>query len=111
MKKRQIIRKKKDFYLIFNQGEKIKENGLTIIYFKNPNNQFNRFAFLINKKAVPKASQRNLLRRRFKAICDSVRFKEKECDIILIPKNSMMAKTFTELKALTADLFRRANLI
>ncbi|MGB9847971.1 MAG: ribonuclease P protein component [Patescibacteria group bacterium] len=111
MKKREIIRRTKDFELIFNNGQREKNKDLTIIYFRHPQNKINRFAFLISKKVSKKAHERNLLKRRLKAICDELNFKEKGYDLVFIPRPSLLKKKFSELKEITEKLLRQASLI
>ncbi|MCX8015870.1 MAG: ribonuclease P protein component [Patescibacteria group bacterium] len=111
MKKAQIIRKTKDFKFIFKNGQREKNSDLTIIYLFNPENKNNRFAFLISKKISKKACKRNLLKRRLKAICDQIDFKKSGYDIVFIPRPSLLAKNFSELKDLTERLMQKANLI
>jgi len=112
MKKSQIIRRDRDFKSIFTKGKKKNLAEITLIYLKrNDNNIFNRFAFLIGKKISKKAHERNLIKRRLKAICSALKLKETGLDIILIPKPNILEKSFTELKTLIETIFREAKLI
>lgn len=112
MRKSQIIRRDRDFELIFATGKKFHLSALTLIYLKrNDDNALNRFAFLVSKKISKKAHERNLLKRRLRAICRALPLKDKGLDIVLIPKPNILVNDFKGLKELTEAIFRKAKLL
>ena len=61
------LKKKKDFEQVFRRGETLKEGFLTLKLAKN-NLKVTRFGFVISLKVSKKASLRNKIRRRLRAI-------------------------------------------
>ncbi len=111
MRQYSILKKEKDFKKIFQQGKKINNPYFTIIYLVKDNHPKNRLAFIVPKKVYKKAYQRNLIRRRLKAIFDQINFKTSGLDLIVIAKNSLMEKSFEELKKIIEIMLKQADLI
>lgn len=111
MKRYSIIKKEKDFKQIFQRGKKINNPYFTIIYLKNDNDPINRLAFIAPKKHFKKACQRNLIKRRLKAIFNQINFKITGINLIIVAKNSLLEKNFEEIKNILENSLSNEQLI
>lgn len=105
------IRKKKDFEIIFKNGQGFKNRFLALKTIKN-NLPESRFGFVISKKISPKAVVRNKIRRR---ISEAIRLDlekiKKGLDIMLIAFPGIEKNNFSETKELVENIFEKAKLL
>jgi ribonuclease P protein component len=96
----------KDFRLKPTQIDYLTNKGgsfnskLFITKYAENNKDYSRFCVIISKKISPEAVTRNRLRRQiFESIRTSSILKDKiiHLDIILIPKKSILNKSFSEI--------------
>lgn len=97
MKRIYSIKKNEDFVKARSRGKTYRNRQFTLN--RSPNDlTIPRFGFIITKK-VGKAHERNLLRRRLKALVrDRVFSVEKGFDYILIPRPHTLSIPFAELE-------------
>jgi len=111
MKRFVSIKKERDLKKILSQGKKIKISDLTIIYLEKTSDPTNRFVFLVGKKFSRKASKRNLIKRRLRAIFSQIKIKIKGVDLVIMVRSSLAEKSFAELKLLIESILQKAGLI
>ncbi len=111
MKKRNILKKKKDFEQVFKYGKGYKKDFL---YLKVGNNNldFARFGIIVNKKISNKAVERNRIKRRLReaiiARKDSIK---KANDIIVVALPGIKGKKFNEIDRCIEEAFLRAGIL
>ncbi len=59
--------KEKDYKNLYRRSPKIKGKFVSLRYLKN-NLDVSRFGFIVSNKTVPKATDRNLFKRKFRVI-------------------------------------------
>lgn len=69
-----------------------------------------RFGFIIPKKVLPRAVDRNLVRRRIKIILTRNLEKLKPADVLIFPNSLLLKKKFADLEQEFTELFSKANL-
>ncbi len=109
MLKTNILRRNKDFSIIYKSGRSVASKHIVIFYKKN-NLGYNRTAFLASKK-VGKSVIRNKAKRRMKEI--HLLYKNKLCkgyDLIFIARKNINDVKFTELVKSTELLLRKIKL-
>lgn len=97
------LTKKKDFETVFKNGKSFKRYFLLFKILKN-NLKESRFGFVVSKKISNKATIRNKVKRRLRAIVSS-QFKknessaDKQCiDLIIIALPGIEKKEFSEIQ-------------
>lgn len=102
------LRKQKDFDAVYTKGRRI--SGPLFNLKAVPNGQsISRVAFVISKKTAKKAVDRNLLRRRLKAIWQGQDF-EGGFDIVVQVKAPALEADYQELEKDFIKLLKRWNL-
>ena len=101
MLKKNVLRRKSDFSIIYNKGKSVGDRYVVLFYRKN-NLPYNRLAYLASKK-VGNAVKRNRARRLLK---ESVRLTNLELptgyDFIIIARNTIT-------NALIVNLFTKPH--
>lgn len=104
------LKKKKDFERVFRQGESFKKECLVLRLAKN-NLKVVRFGFVVGLKVSKKASLRNKIRRRLKAITKARLPQIKTgFDVVLIASKDSANKTFQEMAEIVNSLFKKAKI-
>lgn len=110
MLKPDVLRKKKDFSVIYNKGKSVGERYVVVFYKKN-NLPYNRKAFLASKK-VGKSVQRNRARRLMK---ESVRALESRIktgyDIIFIARKDIYKLKCADVKKSIEAALKKAKIL
>ncbi|HOL53899.1 MAG TPA: ribonuclease P protein component [Candidatus Paceibacterota bacterium] len=104
------LKKEKEFQRVFQAGKRINLPELTFIYLFHPDNPDNRLAVVASKKYFRQATQRNLIKRRLKAIISQIKLVNDGVDVIIIAKTPILARSFEELKGLLESTFQKAQL-
>ncbi len=104
------LKKEKDFQRVFQQGKKINCPELTLIFLPGQNNSTNQVAIITSKAYFRKATQRNLIKRRLKAILRQINLAKNGLDIIIIAKTALLTKKFEDLKIVVESIFQKAKL-
>jgi len=105
------ISKKKDFENIFTNGKSFFTKIIGAKYIKN-DLATPRFAIVISTKISKKATVRNKIKRRIKEILHLNMQKIKNCDIIILTRNSIIDNyEYKELKNNIEYILTKARLI
>jgi ribonuclease P protein component len=108
-----ILNNKKVFTALKFKGEKFKTGVFLISYFANRSNaKNNRFGIIISAKAVAKASDRNLIKRKARAILFNV--KDKTChnnflDLVIVVLTQPKTDDYEKLGEGLNKLFYEEN--
>ncbi len=103
--------KKKDFELIFKNGETVKTDFLIFKILKNQSKE-SRFGFVVSKKVSNKATIRNTVKRRLrKAVFDELRTIKKQADVIIITLPGIKKANFFQIKEEIVEALKKAKLI
>lgn len=110
MLKKEILRKKKDFSLLYRKGKSVPERYIVLFYRKN-GLSYNRTAFLASKK-VGNSVQRNrakrLMKESYRLCCDNL---SEGFDMIFIARNTINGRTFDEVNKSFLNALRREKLL
>ncbi len=102
--------KRKDFERIFKKGDTYKEKEL-ILRVKKNNLSDSRFGFIVSKKVSKKASTRNLIKRRLRAIIiKKLKNIEKKQDMAFIVLPGLERRDFKELENIVNRIFLKAKI-
>lgn len=105
------LKKKKEFERVLRRGKGLKEDFLVLKVIKN-NLLRTRVGLIVGKKVSKKATLRNKIKRRLKAlIMAKISEIEKGFDIILIAKPGLEHKDFWEIAEILNTLLKRAKII
>jgi len=105
------LTKKKDFDVVFKNGESIKSDFLIFKVLKN-NLQESRFGFVVSKKVSPKAVVRNKVKRILREVVFSqLENIKKPADIIIITLPQIKKKEFLEIEKTIINSFKKLKLI
>jgi len=105
------LRKKKEFETVLRKGKGFKEDFLVLKAMKNNLSQ-TRVGLIVGVKVSKKATLRNKIKRRLKAlIVTKISEIEKGVDIILIAKPGLEHKDFWEIAEILNTLLKRAKII
>lgn len=110
MLKPNVLRRKKDFSVLYNKGKSVGERCL-VLFYRNNGLSFNRRAFLASKK-VGISVQRNRARRLMKESHRAFEENLKEgYDIIFIARKNIIDLKCADVKKSMEAALRKANLI
>ena len=109
--KKNRLKKRKDFELVFRKGKGFKEDFLVLKKNKNNLNQ-SRFGFIVGRRVSKKATIRNKIRRRLSSLVQEKLAKIKNgFDIILIAQPGLENKNFAQIERIIDRLFQGAKVI
>ncbi len=109
MLKKNVLRRNKDFSIIYNKGKSFATKYIVIFYKKNRLG-YNRTAFLASKK-IGKSVIRNKARRRMKEIHHIYKDRLKEgYDLIFIARKGINDVNFIQLVNTTDFLLKKIKL-
>ncbi len=110
MLKPNVLRRKKDFSVIYNKGKSIGERYVVLFYKKN-NLTYNRTAFLASKK-VGNSIRRNRARRLMKESYRELEVNlEKGYDIIWIARKTIHNLKCTDVKKSMGAALKKSGII
>lgn len=105
------LTKKKDFDLVFKNGESIK-NGFLICKAVKNNLKESRFGFVVSKKISNKATVRNKVKRRLReAVSNVLKDIKKPKDLVVIALPGIEKKEFLEIQEVMSHSFKRLKLL
>ena len=107
MKKRNIIKEKKDFDSAFKKRKQFKSK-YAYIYINENNLENYRFGICVSKK-IGNAVHRNKLKRRIKDIIDKSKLHFKSKDYIIVMKKSASAAEYLDLKDDLLNVLKNFN--
>lgn len=104
------IRKKKDFDQVFKKGKAAYDKFLGVKALKS-NSKINRFGIIVGLKISKKAVERNLIKRRIKAILNEEKNKIKTGnDIVIISLPPIKKIKYFEIKKSIQKNFKKLDL-
>jgi ribonuclease P protein component len=109
MAKLSLLKTEADFAQ-FRSSRPFQAPQLRIRVVSAPDQNVPRFGFIVPKKVLAKAADRNKLKRRLKGLLVRRLSDLKPRSILFFPAAGLLRKTSAELEAIVAELFRRANL-
>lgn len=105
------LKKKKDFEKVFKEGKGFKEDFLILKFILN-NLKQSRFGIIVSQKISKKATIRNKIKRRLRALLG---FKlaeiKKRVDLVLVVLPGFETKDFWEIEKIMNKLFKKAKLV
>ena len=109
MAKLHLLKTEADFAR-FQRSRPQQTLALKIRIVPTVNQNFPRFGFIVPKKILPKVTDRNVVKRRLKAILAKHQGSLQPVDILLFPYRPALQKKFMDLEAETLQLFKRAGI-
>jgi ribonuclease P protein component len=109
MLKPNVLRKKKDFSILYNKGKSVGERCLVLFYRKN-GLSYNRRAFLASKKvgnSVLRNRARRLLRESHRDLEENLK---EGYDLIFIARKTIVNLKCADVKESMEAALRKANL-
>lgn len=106
MKKKNIVKEKKDFDRAFKLNKQIKSK-YAFLYTYNTNKEY-RFGICVSKK-LGNAVTRNKLKRQVKDIIDKSKLQFKDKDYIIVLKKSAVVTEYLLLKEDLINLLKNSN--
>jgi len=104
------LKKKSDFDKVFKRGTKFKEDFLFLRVVNN-NSKKSRFGFIVSQKVSKKATLRNKMKRRLRAMVRARMPKiKKGFDVVFITNPGLEKKDFWELEDILDTIFKKSNL-
>lgn len=98
------LKSDKDFKNVFKSGKTLENKFFRVKFLKNQKS-FNRFGFVISAKLLKKSAQRNILKRRLRAICRSlIKGLKSHSDIVIWPKTNSTSLNYKYLANNLHDL-------
>ena len=98
------LKSDRNFKNVFKNGKTLENRFFRVKFLKNHKN-FSRFGFIISAKLLKKATQRNTLKRRLRAICRFlIRDLKSNFDIVIWPKADSTSLNYKELTNNLYDL-------
>ncbi|KXT29307.1 ribonuclease P protein component [Candidatus Phytoplasma oryzae] len=111
MKKKFILKKRKEIDLIFKLKKNVRNYFFTLYYFKNISFDHFKFALSINKK-YGKSHERNLIKRRIRMIIyQNISLINSKASFVLVIKPSAKSLNFNELSQKIIYLLKKSFLI
>ena len=109
--KKNRLKKKKDFERVFKKSKGYKEDFLLLRVASN-NLQFSRFGFVINQKVSKKATIRNRIKRRLRAVIrENLPKIKKGVDGVIIVRPGMESNNFKKIEETIYRLIKKAKLL
>ena len=105
MKKKNIIKEKKDFDAVFKLNNKLSSK-YAYLYTKKQDDNY-RFAVCVSKK-LGKAVKRNKIKRQIKDIIDKSGLQFSYKDYIIIIKQSIINASFVDIQEDIIDLLKKS---
>lgn len=105
--KKNRLAKKNDFDAVFAKGKSMKGDFLIVKFLKN-NLSDTRAGFVISKKVSPKATVRNKVRRRLRAVVEKIlKEKSSSVDVVIVALPGIEKRNFSEIEHSINLLFNK----
>jgi ribonuclease P protein component len=109
--KKYCLKREKDFQRVIQKGRKIEKNFLVLKFFKN-SLKTTRIGFVVSQKVSKKASSRNKIKRRLRAIIKiNLPSLKPGYDLIFFTKKGIIEKNFWEIKEVVEQILKEAKLV
>lgn len=110
LKRKLSLKGEKKIELIFKKGKGFKESFLALKYIPSPQ-QNSHFGIIVSQKISKKATVRNKIKRRIRAILlHKQKMIEKPIECVLIVFPGAEKKHFKEIDETISNLFKKAGL-
>lgn len=101
------LTKKKDFDAVFAGGRGVKDGFLVVKVMAN-NLPESRFGFIISKKVSNKATARNTIKRRLRAlVAELVGGLSKKLDVVFVTLPGIQKQEFEDLQKSVTTIFKK----
>lgn len=105
------LKKKKNFERVFKKGKAVKEDFLLLKFVDNGLAK-DRFAIIVSQKISKKATVRNKLKRRIRAIISQKLPKiKKGFDLIFVARPGLESQDFWEIEKTIDKILTKAKII
>lgn len=104
-----LLKTEKD-YERFRKSRAYHSATITLRWISNPSQNSTRFGFIVPKKVVPKVTDRNKLKRRFKHLVGNHLERIIKADLLIFPKKPALKKTYLALELEFLNLIKQAGL-
>lgn len=105
------LKKKRDFERVFKKGKSFKEDFLILKFVLN-NLKQSRLGIIVPQKISKKATIRNKIKRRLRALLSFKLAKiKKGVDLVLVALPGFETKDFWEIEKIMNKLFKKAKLL
>lgn len=94
----------------FKASKSYQASLLKIRVHFSANQNLPRFGFIVPKKVLPKATDRNLIKRRLKNILAKLAPRVKSADILFFPRTQAIARKSGDLRQEVELIFSQARL-
>ena len=99
------LAKKNDFDAVFQKGKGVKRDFLAFRFMKNAL-PHSRFGFVVSKKVSPKATARNLVRRRLRSqVAQHLHNIKIPLDVVVVALPSATHKSFKDFQKVIDEFF------
>lgn len=106
MKKKNIIKERRNFNTIISQKEIFAQSKFFMIYIKKKESEQPKFGIAVSKK-IGNAVVRNKLKRQYRRIIDeNILLFQKFNDYIIMIKKASLAATFKEISKNVEEILR-----
>lgn len=105
-----ILFKSEQDFANFRQSKSYQSEVLRLRVHFSVNQNFPRFGFIVPKKTMAKAIDRNLIKRRIKAVLIKYHGKLKPADFLFFPKTTALRVKFRDLESSICKLFTDTRL-
>lgn len=110
MPKKPVFLKTEADFSIFKKSRSLASINLKIRWHVPHDQNHPRFGFIVPKKSVKNVTDRNLMKRRLKAIIAKYLSGIHAVDILFFPKPGTIKIKYKDLETETLDLFRKAKI-
>jgi ribonuclease P protein component len=110
MSNKLVFLKTDEDFANFRRSRLATSRNLKLRVHFNTNQNTIRFGFIIPKKALAKASDRNKLKRRLKSLMEKHLSSLKKADLLWLPQKSALKIPFRDLEDEAVALFKTARI-
>ncbi len=111
LKKKNRLKRKKDFGIVFKKGKGVKEGFLFLKHVSN-GLEDSRCGIVVSRKVSKKATVRNRIKRRLRdVVAQKLREIKKGKDFVLVALPGLEAESFCEIEEMINRLLRKAKII
>ena len=103
----QRVVKEKDFNAVLGRGRFVTTPFFLLKYIRNDRGS-NRYGFIVSKKVSKKATERNKVKRRLRAIIQkTTKEAQRGCDMVFVVKKGATTASFGELQEATLGALKK----
>lgn len=105
------LKKEKDFAVVFKGGKRINGDRLFLQIFPN-GLKVSRFGFVVGKTISKKATLRNLLKRRLRALVQKcLSSLSSGYDVVMVTRPGLEKKNIVDLEKILIEVFRKSGIL